>query len=193
MFVGFIAVIVVILIIVALMSTGATSGSGGVDQTKATKAVGEISALGQSIGFFKTTTTNNDYTGISVTSLINAGIISSADVIGSTTAMKALPVSGAGVVGAAEEALTAVPNSAIKSKAVKGLYYQVLPGASASTFVVRTVIDEAAGGIAAVAVGGADNGLRAAIEAAVAKLDGNGATVALGTVNNDGLVGVTIK
>ena len=193
MFVGFIAVIVVILIIVALMSTGATSGSGGVDQTKATKAVGEISALGQSIGFFKTTTTNNDYSGISVANLVNAGIISSDDVVGSIAAMKALPVSGAGVVGAAEETLTAVPNSVIKSKAVKGLYYQVLPGASASTFVIRTVIDEAAGGIAAVAVGGADNGLRAAIEAAVAKLDDNGADVALGTVNNDGLVGVTIK
>lgn len=191
MFVGFIAVIVVILIIVALMSTGATSGSGGVDQTKATKAVGEISALGQSIGFFKTTTTNNDYTGISVTRLINAGIISSDDVEDSTTAMKALPVSGAGVVGAAEEALTAVPDSVIKSKAVKGLYYQVLPGASASTFVIRTIIDET--DIAAVAVGGADNGLRAAIESAVGKLNDNGATIALGTVENDGLVGVTIK
>lgn len=190
MFVGFIAVIVVILIIVALMSTGSTSGSGGVDQTKATKAVGEISALGQSIGFFKTTTTNNDYSGISVANLVNAGIISSADVVASTTAMKALPVTS-GAVGAAEEALTAVPNSVIHSKAVKGLYYQVLPGASASTFVVRTVIDEAAGGIAA--VGGADDGLRAAIESAVSKLNGNGATVVLGTVNNDGLVGVTIK
>lgn len=192
MFVGFIAVIVVILIIVALMSTGATSGSGGVDQTKATKAVGEISALGQSIGFFKTTTVNNDYTGISVASLINAGIISADDVVGSTADMKVLPVTS-GSVGAAAEALGVVANSAIKSKAVKGLYYQVLPGATASTFVVRTVIDEAAGGIAAVAVGGADNGLRAAIEAAVAKLDGNGATVVGGTVNNDGLVGVTIK
>lgn len=191
MFVGFIAVIVVILIIVALMSTGATSGSGGVDQTKATKAVGEISALGQSIGFFKTTTVNNDYSGISVASLVNAGIISADDVIGSTTAMKALPVSGAGVVGAAEETLTAVPNSVIKSKAVKGLYYQVLPGASASTFVVRTIIDET--DIAAVAVGGADNGLRAAIESAVSKLNDNGATVVLGTVNNDGLAGVTLR
>ena len=191
MFVGFIAVIVVILIIVALMSTGATSGSGGVDQTKATKAVGEISALGQSIGFFKTTTTNNDYTGISVASLINAGIISSNDVVGSTTNMKALPVSGAGVVGNTEETLTAVPNSVIKSKAVKGLYYQVLPGASASTFVIRTIIEEGANGIAA--VGGADDGLRAAIESAVSKLNDNGATVAIGTVNNDGLVGVTIK
>ena len=191
MFVGFIAVIVVILIIVALMSTGATSGSGGVDQTKATKAVGEISALGQSIGFFKTTTTNNDYTGISVTSLINAGIISSDDVVGSTANMKALPVSGAGVVGNTEETLTVVANSVIKSKAVKGLYYQVLPGASASTFVIRTIIEEGANGIAA--VGGADDGLRAAIESAVSKLDNNGATVVLGTVNNDGLVGVTIK
>lgn len=191
MFVGFIAVIVVILIIVALMSTGATSGSGGVDQTKATKAVGEISALGQSIGFFKTTTVNNDYTGISVASLINAGIISADDVVGSTAAMKALPVSGAGVVGAAAEDLTAVPNSVIKSKAVKGLYYQVLPGASASTFVVRTVVDEAAGGIAA--VGGTDDGLRTAIESAVSKLNNNGATVVLGTVNNDGLVGVTLR
>ena len=192
MFVGFIAVIVVILIIVALMSTGATSGSGGVDQTKATKAVGEISALGQSIGFFKTTTVNNDYTGISVASLINAGIISSDDVVGSTADMKVLPVTS-GAVGAAAEALGVVANSAIKSKAVKGLYYQVLPGATASTFVIRTVIDEATGGIAAVAVGGADNGLRAAIESAVNKLNDNGATVALGTVNNDGLVGVTIK
>ena len=192
MFVGFIAVIVVILIIVALMSTGATSGSGGVDQTKATKAVGEISALGQSIGFFKTTTTNNDYSAISVASLVNAGIISSADVVGSTAAMVALPVTS-GAVGAAEAALTAVPNSVIQSKAVKGLYYEVLPGATASTFVIRTVIDQAAGGIAAVAVGGADNGLRAAIEAAVSKLNNNGATVALGTVENDGLVGVTIK
>lgn len=190
MFVGFIAVIVVILIIVALMSTGATSGSGGVDQTKATKAVGEISALGQSIGFFKTTTTNNDYSGISVTSLINAGIISSDDVEDSTVNMKGLPVA-AGVVGAAEEALTVVVDSVIKSKAVKGLYYQVLPGATASTFVIRTVVDEAAGGIAA--VGGADDGLRSAIEAAVGKLNGNGATVALGTVNNDGLVGVTLR
>ena len=192
MFVGFIAVIVVILIIVALMSTGSTSGSGGVDQTKATKAVGEISALGQSIGFFKATTTNNDYSGISVASLVNAGIISSADVVASTADMKALPVTS-GAVGAAEAALTAVPNSVIQSKAVKGLYYEVLPGATASTFVIRTVIDQAAGGIAAVAVGGADNGLRAAIEAAVNKLNNNGATVALGTVENDGLVGVTIK
>lgn len=192
MFVGFIAVIVVILIIVALMSTGATSGSGGVDQTKATKAVGEISALGQSIGFYKTTTTNNNYTGISVTSLVNAGIISADDVVASTTTMKALPVTS-GAVGAAEEALTAVPNSVIQSKAVKGLYYQVLPGASASTFVIRTVVDEATGAIAPVAVGGADNGLRAAIEAAVLKLNGNGATIALGTVENDGLVGVTIR
>ncbi len=190
MFVGFIAVIVVILIIVALMSTGATSGSGGVDQTKATKAVGEISALGQSIGFFKTTTVNNDYTGISVASLVNAGIISAADVVGSTANMKGLPVTS-GSVGAAAEALTVVPNSAIKSKAVKGLYYQVLPGASASTFVVRTVVDEAAGGIAA--VGGTDDGLRAAIESAVSKLNNNGATVVLGTVNNDGLVGVTLR
>ena len=192
MFVGFIAVIVVILIIVALMSTGSTSGSGGVDQTKATKAVGEISALGQSIGFFKTTTTNNDYSAISVKKLVDAGIISDADVVDSTAAMVALPVT-TGAVGAAEAALTVVPKSVIQSKAVKGLYYEVLPGATASTFVIRTVIDQAAGGIAAVAVGGADNGLRAAIEAAVAKLNNNGATVALGTVNNDGLVGVTIK
>ncbi len=192
MFVGFIAVIVVILIIVALMSTGATSGSGGVDQTKATKAVGEISALGQSIGFFKTTTTNNDYSAISVKKLVDAGIISSSDVVDSTTAMVALPVTS-GAVGAAEAALTVVEKSVIQSKAVKGLYYEVLPGATASTFVIRTVIDQAAGGIAAVAVGGADNGLRAAIEAAVNKLNNNGATVALGTVENDGLVGVTIK
>ncbi len=190
MFVGFIAVIVVILIIVALMSTGATSGSGGVDQTKATKAVGEISALGQSIGFFKTTTVNNDYTGISVASLVNAGIISAADVVGSTANMKGLPVTS-GSVGAAAEALTVVANSAIKSKAVKGLYYQVLPGATANTFVIRTIIEEGTGGIAV--VGGADDGLRSAIESAVGKLDGNGATVVLGTVNNDGLVGATIK
>ena len=192
MFVGFIAVIVVILIIVALMSTGSTSGSGGVDQTKATKAVGEISALGQSIGFFKTTTTNNDYSGISIAKLIDAGIISSDDVIGSTADMKALPVT-TGAVGATEESLTVVANSVIKSKAVKGLYYQVLPGATASTFVIRTVIDQATGAIAPVAANGADNGLRAAIEAAVAKLNNNGATVVLGTVNNDGLVGVTLR
>lgn len=190
MFVGFIAVIVVILIIVALMSTGATSGSGGVDQTKATKAVGEISALGQSIGFFKTTTQNNDYADITVAKLVSAGIISSDDVEDSTTDMKALPVAD-GVVGAAEEALTVVTDSVIKSKAVKGLYYEVLPGTSASTFVIRTVVDEATGGIAE--IGGADDGLRAAIEAAVNKLDDNGATVALGTVENDGLVGVTLK
>ena len=192
MFVGFIAVIVVILIIVALMSTGSTSGSGGVDQTKATKAVGEISALGQSIGFFKTTTTNNDYSGISVANLVNAGIISDADVVASTADMKGLPVTS-GAVGAAEAALTVVPKSVIQSKAVKGLYYEVLPGATASTFVIRTVIDQATGAIAPVAVGGADNGLRAAIEAAVAKLDENGADVTLGSIENDGLVGVTIK
>lgn len=193
MFVGFIAVIVVILIIVALMSTGATSGSGGVDQTKATKAVGEISALGQSIGFYKTTTTNNDYAGISVTSLINAGIISSDDVEDSTTSMKALPVSGAGVVGAAEETLTAVTDSVIKSKAVKGLYYQVLPTTSGSTFVIRTVVDET--DIAALDENGAsaDAGLRAAIESAVGKLNGNGADVVGGTVKNDGLVGVSLR
>ena len=192
MFVGFIAVIVVILIIVALMSTGSTSGSGGVDQTKATKAVGEISALGQSIGFFKTTTTNNDYSAISVANLVNAGIISADDVVGSTDKMVALPVTS-GAVGAAEAALTVVTDSLIQSKAVKGLYYEVLPGVTASTFVIRTVIDQATGAIAPVAANGADNGLRAAIEAAVAKLDDNGADVALGTVNNDGLVGVTIK
>ena len=192
MFVGFIAVIVVILIIVALMSTGATSGSGGVDQTKATKAVGEISALGQSIGFFKTTTTNNDYAGVSAANLVSAGIIADEDVVNSTTKMKGLPVaSGAVDANAEEAALTAVNKSVIKSKAVKGLYYEVLPGASASTFVIRTVIDET--DIAAVAVGGADNGLRAAIEAAVIKLDGNGATVGGGDVKNDGLVGVILR
>ena len=190
MFVGFIAVIVVILIIVALMSTGATSGSGGVDQTKATKAVGEISALGQSIGFFKTTTTNNDYAGIDVTKLISAGIISDADTVISATSMKGL----AGTIDNTTEAaaLSATTDkSLIKSKAVKGLYYQVLPGATASTFVIKTVIDEAAGNIAA--VGSTDDGLRAAIEAAVGKLDGNGGTVAPGKEKNDGLVGITLR
>lgn len=189
MFVGFIAVIVVILIIVALMSTGATSGSGGVDQTKATKAVGEISALGQSIGFFKTTTTNNDYDGINVEKLKDAGIISANDIITSTTNMKGLPVT-TGTVDNTEAALND-SSKLIKSKAVKGLYYEVLPGASASTFVIRTVVDEAAGGIAA--LGGADDGLRSAIESAVGKLNGNGATVAGGTKTNDGLVGITLK
>lgn len=191
MFVGFIAVIVVILIIVALMSTGATSGSGGVDQTKATKAVGEISALGQSIGFFKTTTSNNDYAGIDVDSLISAGIISETDTIKSTTSMKGLPVTSGAVDANAEEAALAADLDLIKSKAVKGLYYQVLPGATASTFVIRTIIDEGTGGIAA--VGGADDGLRAAIEVAVGKLNDNGADVAPGKIKDDGLVGIALK
>lgn len=191
MFVGFIAVIVVILIIVALMSTGATSGSGGVDQTKATKAVGEISALGQSIGFFKTTTSNNDYAGIDVDSLVSAGIISETDTVKSTTSMKGLPVTSGAVAADAEATALAADLAIIKSKAVKGLYYQVLPGATASTFVIRTIVDEATGGIAA--VGGADDGLRSAIEVAVGKLNDNGADVAPGKVNNDGLVGIALK
>lgn len=200
MFVGFIAVIVVILIVVALMSTGATSGSGGVDQTKATKAVSEISALGQSIGFFKTTTLNSNYAGINVDSLVKAGIISSNDVQLSTDSMKALPVTVDGVIDNTEAAL--VPGrDIIKSKAVEGLYYEVLPGASASTFVIKTIINEAKGGIApSPEAGGADDSLRSAIEAAVAKLDGNGVNVkgggidvVSGTKTADGLVVVTLK
>ena len=81
MFTGFIAVIVVILIIAGIMASGTTSASGGVDQTKASKVVSEISALAQGVGFYKTTTDANDYTGISVDALKTAGIVSENDVI----------------------------------------------------------------------------------------------------------------
>lgn len=132
MFVGFIAVVVILLVIVGLMSSGATNGSGGVDQTKATKALSEMSALAQSAGFFKTTTTNSDYTGMSTDALVTGGIVASADTATSTATM----VGDAGLVGA--------NHTVIKSKAVSGLYYTVdVDGQSVNNFDLNVIVDPA--------------------------------------------------
>lgn len=114
MFTGFIAVIVVILIIAGIMATGTTSASGGVDQTKASKAVSEISALTQGIGFYKTTTDANDYTGISVQALQDAGIVDGNDVY-------ALAADGEYVYD--DDTNVTAGTKVIKSRAVDGLAY----------------------------------------------------------------------
>jgi len=152
MLVGFIAVIVILLVIVGLMSAGGTSGSGGVDQTKATKVVSEISALAQSAGFFKTTTKNSNFEGMSVSALIDAGIIDSNDVIvfvdadGSTGLTIVDPATVDMIGEAVEEGAIAVEDAEyVKSKAVSGVYYNVAvdaADATNNTMVVEVDIDQ---------------------------------------------------
>ena len=146
MFIGFIAIIVVLLIIVAVMSTSGTSGSGGVDQTKASKILGEISALQQAAGFYKTVTPNNDYTGITVDELVSVGVIDSGDlgVLTVTNAVSGTPelpsatnanivfggVTHVGAVSGAIASLTpaianATPTNLIVSKSIPGLFYNI--------------------------------------------------------------------
>lgn len=177
MFVGFIAVIVIILVIVTLMSTGATNGSGGVDQTKATKAISEVSALAQSAGFYKTTTPNSNYDGITVASLVNAGIVASGDV--STLGATAAPTQFLGNAG-----LKTADFSAIESKAVQGLYYVITEHAgSKSSFDVEVVIDTTVIDHDAV-----DAGLVKAIEKSIEKLTASIEGVANTTVNDGAAV-----
>ena len=177
MFVGFIAVIVILLVIVGLMSTGATNGSGGVDQTKATKALSEVSALAQSVGFYKTTTTDSDYTGLTVQSLIDSGIVATADVVQVDTTSVATFDND---IDATDQSATA---NVVISKAVPGLYYFIKENATASTnFDIDTVAEVAK-------IPNASN-LAAAIEKAMSKLSGS-ATVNSGGDLKDGAVNIT--
>lgn len=176
MFVGFIAVVVILLVIVGLMSSGATNGSGGVDQTKATKALSEISALVQSTGFFKTTTANSDYVGLNgVSDLVSAGIVASADtytvVAGDNVKVDGTQVAAAKVL--------------VKSKAVSGLYYDVVKnGTSDASFDLTIAVDSDSVAPA--------SGLAAALEKAYDKLAAT-SNVSTGDVNNDGSAVVTSK
>lgn len=182
MFVGFIAVIVIILVIVTLMSTGATNGSGGVDQTKATKAISEISALAQSTGFYKTTTPNSNYDGVTVANLVAAGIVDSTDVL--TLGATAAPTQYLGNSGAKTADV-----SAIKSKAISGLYYVITPASTGtlSTFDLEVVLDTVA-----IDNDGVDAGLAKAIEKSIAKLTTSIAGVS-DTTANDGAAKLTFR
>lgn len=182
MFVGFIAVIVIILIIVTLMSTGATSGSGGVDQTKATKAIGEISALGQAIGFYKTTSQGSNYDGISVANLVSAGIVNADDLANSTTDMNKVAQAGGAIA-----ALSAVDDALIASKAVPGLYYNVVKSTESNNqFVIEVITDNS------VLNTTTDSGLLSALETSYAKLSTTGAVVT-GTVATDGIAAIVLR
>jgi len=184
MFVGFIAVIVIILIIVTLMSTGATSGSGGVDQTKATKAIGEISALGQAIGFYKTTSPGSNYAGISVANLVSAGIVNADDLADSTVEMN-----GVSQAGGAVAALTAATDALIASKAVPGLYYNVTTSADSNNeFVIQVITDNSGTGLST----DVDAGLLAALETSYSKLATTGEVVS-GTVTTDGVAAIVLR
>lgn len=184
MFVGFIAVIVIILIIVTLMSTGATSGSGGVDQTKATKAIGEISALGQAIGFYKTTSPGSNYAGISVEKLKNAGIVNADDLADSTVDMNRVTQAGGAV-----EALTAATDALIASKAVPGLYYNVTTSTNSNNeFVIQVITDNSGAGLSTTV----DSGLLSALETSYTKLKGTG-TVETGAVIDDGVAAIVLR
>jgi len=173
MFVGFIAVVVILLVIVGLMSSGATNGSGGVDQTKATKALSEISALAQSTGFYKTTTASSDYTGLSVQALIDAGIVASADIY-TVIAADNVKVDAVQVTAATK---------LVKSKAVTGLYYNVVVNGTASSQFDLTIAADSDDI-------GATSTLGAALEKTFTKLAGN-ATVNSGTVTTDGSAKIT--
>jgi len=152
MLVGFIAVIVILLVIVGLMSAGGTSGSGGVDQTKATKVVSEISALAQSAGFFKTTTTQSNYEGMNVAALIDAGIIDSADAIvfvdaDGSTGLTIVDKDDVDMIGEAveEDAIAVEDAQYVKSKAVAGVYYNVAvdaADATNNTMIIELDIDQ---------------------------------------------------
>ena len=163
MFVGFIAVVVILLVIVGLMSSGGTNGSGGVDQTKATKALSEISALVQSTGFYKTTTTDSDYAGVTVAELIAAGIVSTSDIREVGT-----DVNGYGSIptaSVADQAGTVLADGTlvILSRSVNGLFYEVVAGTTANSFTFNIVapVDAAA----------LTSGVKLALEKAYAKLD----------------------
>jgi hypothetical protein len=170
MFVGFIAVVVILLVIVGLMSSGATNGSGGVDQTKATKALSEMSALAQSAGFFKTTTTNSDYTGMSTDALVTGGIVASADTATSTATM----VGDAGLVGA--------NHTVIKSKAVSGLYYTVDADSNVNKFDLNVIVDPA--------LVGSGSGLAKALEQSFTTKFGTSAAVTNTTAGDGAVVAV---
>jgi len=132
MFIGFIAVIVILLIIVAVMSTGVTTGSGGVDQTKAAKVVTELGTLAQSIGFYKTITTNSDYEGVSVDELSNAGIVASEDIVDVVTLNNVKDDAGNDIT----------TGNIITSKAIKGLYYDVTPATNSVNYVkIKALVD----------------------------------------------------
>jgi len=183
MFVGFIAVVVILLIIVGLMSTGATSGSGGVDQTKATKAISEISALAQSTGFFKTTTDNSNYEGLTVDTLENNGIISKADTVAISAGdynIEALQDNSASISDG---------DKVVVSKAVPGLVYKVVADhALASDAAVNNTYFD----ISIAANKTADNGLTAslmqALDTAYAKVSANVDGNATSLVGADGAI-----
>lgn len=150
MLIGFIAVIVILLVIVGLMSAGGTSGSGGVDQTKATKVVSEISALAQSAGFYKTTTTNSNFEGMSVASLVDAGILDPQDIVvfkdADASSGYTISPDGPDMIGEAIESdkinLEDVPY--VASKAVDGLFFNIAvdpTDATNNTMVVEVDVD----------------------------------------------------
>jgi hypothetical protein len=174
MFVGFIAVVVILLVIVGLMSSGSTSGSGGVDQTKATKVLTEISALAQSAGFYQTTTADSDYAGMNLASLQTAGIVATDDVVAVAGGDADDPASGT-VNGfliddtGADTAEAAIGDGVelVKSKAVKGLYYDLLESPVTSTnFIISTNVAASDVPVA--------SSLAKALESSYAKLDKGG-------------------
>lgn len=181
MFVGFIAVVVILLVIVGLMSSGATNGSGGVDQTKATKALSEVSALVQSTGFYKTTTSDSNYAGLTVDTLASNGIVASIDLVPST-------VDFIGNGGA----MTAGVN-VVKSKAVDGLYYNITVGDTSAAMKIDIVADSTK--ISSTL----QSGLAKALESSYAKLSPSAVDVGVigtttdnvvNTIANDGAASV---
>ncbi len=178
MFVGFIAVVVILLVVVGLMSTGATNGSGGVDQTKATKALSEISALVQSAGFYKTTTANSNYDGITVVGLYDAGIVAAGDLVeddASNTNANAVDTDLSLVI----DDLGATPidtDILIKSKAVQGLFYEIAAGDTVNDFTFNVMADTAA----------LTPGLKKALEANYSKFDDSAVTAATNTTAESG-------
>jgi len=138
MFVGFIAVIVILLIIVGVMSTSAGKASGGVEQTKVTKVVSEISELAQSIGFYKSLTTDGSYTGISIDKLIDQGIIKASNVITVATGDGTIDIPGEDKLNS-NNAAGNNPDKLIKSKIYPGIYYTITEGANTSEIYVEVL------------------------------------------------------
>jgi hypothetical protein len=181
MLVGFIAIIVILLVIIGVMSTGATSGSGGVDQTKATKLVSELSGIAQSVGFFKTTTTNGDYDGITLDKVATAGIVE-------------LESMGSGYKDAA--GVEVADANYIKSNAVNGVFYNVKPHKNADNTVAKGNFDVDVY-VNENELGSQSKGLNQAIETALTKFGAanvdTGTTDATDAKASDGAATVTFK
>jgi len=168
MFVGFIAVVVILLIIVGLMSTGATSGSGGVDQTKATKAISEISALAQSVGFYKTTVDTSNYKDMTVQALVDAGIVPSASTDNIVAADFTIENKADGTTASIADG-----EKIVVSKAVPGVVYKVVTDTAATGGSGLIDSDNYFDISVAVNTNGLTTGLKQALDTTYTKLHAN--------------------